>query len=62
MTGRTAGKEIAVAASIAVAAIAAVPAHANALAGFPSGNAWADGINHADDFMAGNARILDAGP
>ncbi len=42
--------------------MAAVPAYADALAGFPVGNVGADGIDAAGDFVSGNARILDAGP
>jgi hypothetical protein len=42
--------------------MAAVPAHADALAGFPVGHVGAHGINAAGDFVSGNARILDARP
>ena len=39
-----------------------MPAQAHALAGFEERHVGADGIDDAGDFMAGNARILDAGP
>jgi len=45
-----------------MAAMTAMPAHADALARFPLRTAGADGIHDPDDFMAGNARILQAGP
>ncbi len=57
-----AGEEIAAATGIAIAAMAAMPADAHALARFPLGNARAHGIHRADHFMAGHARILQTGP
>jgi hypothetical protein len=42
--------------------MAAMPAHAHALAGFPLRHARAQGIDDADDFMAGHAGILQAWP
>jgi hypothetical protein len=42
--------------------MAAMPAHANALGGFPLRDARADGIHDPDDFMTGYARVLQAGP
>ena len=54
--------EVAAAAGLAVVAMAAMPAEANALAGLEDGNVGSDGIEYAGDFVAGNARKLDAGP
>ena len=56
-----AGEEIAAAAIIAMATMLSMPADADALAGFPFRNACANGVNDADDFMARDAGILDAG-
>ena len=56
-----AGEEIAAAAFIAMAAMFAMPADADALAGFPFRDARADGVDDADDFVAGDAGILNAG-
>jgi hypothetical protein len=44
-----------------VTAISAIPPDADALAWFPADNARPDCVDHADHFMAGNARVLDAG-
>ena len=44
-----------------MAAVAAVPADADPLARLPRDDAVADRVDHAGDFMAGNARVLDAG-
>jgi hypothetical protein len=54
-------EKIAAAARIAVAAVSAVPADSNALADFPSGDVRADGVDYADDFVTGNARVLNPG-
>ncbi len=45
-----------------MAAMTAMPADACALGGFPLRNTRAHGIHDPDDFMAGNARILQARP
>jgi hypothetical protein len=42
--------------------MASVPAEAYALADLEERNIGADGIDDASDFMAGNARVLNAGP
>ena len=39
-----------------------MPADADALADFPSGNPLPDRIHDSDDFMAGNTRILHTRP
>src|SRR5262249_4910039 len=57
-----AGDERAAAARFAVAAIAAEPADADALTGLPARHVRTDGIDHARDLVAGNARIAHAGP
>src|SRR6266478_4010076 len=54
--------EISAAAREASAVLAPVPADADALAFFPAGNAGADVVNHACDFVSGGAGILNAGP
>ena len=59
---RHAGEEIPAAAGVAPAAIAAVPADADALARLPSGHARADRIDHAGHLMARHARVLNPGP
>jgi len=51
--GDFAREEIAAPAGIAIAAMAAMPADADTLAGFPGEHAIADGIDTAHDFMAG---------
>ncbi len=43
-------------------AVTAMPTNAHALARFPLGYARTDGIHGPDDFMAGNARILQPRP
>jgi hypothetical protein len=45
-----------------MAAMTAMPSDANALAWFPLGHPRANDIHDSDDFMAGDARILQAGP
>jgi hypothetical protein len=42
--------------------VAAVPTDANALARLPLGNAGAQFVDDARDFVSRNARILNAGP
>jgi hypothetical protein len=42
--------------------VAPMPADANTLSLFPRGNAVADLINDAHDFVPGNAWILNSGP
>ncbi len=59
--GSLAGEELAAAAVVAIAAESAVPADADALSGFPSRDAGTNRIDHADDFVSGNAWILDTG-
>ena len=55
------GEEIAPPAILAVAAIAAIPAHAHSLTNRPSrGNVCSHSVDHTDHFMAGNAGILNA--
>ena len=54
--------EVAAAAGRAVVAVAAVPAEADALAGLEERDIGADGVDDAGDFVAGNARELEAGP
>ena len=49
--------EFAAAAGLAMAAMAAVPADADALAGLPVGDFGAQDIDHADDLVSGYARI-----
>ena len=58
--GSLAGEEIAAAAVIAIAAESAVPADAHSLSGFPARDVGTNRIDHADHFVSGNARILDA--
>ncbi len=45
-----------------MSAMTAVPADSHALAGFPLRDTRAHGIHDPDHFMAGHARILQAGP
>src|SRR5262249_15975804 len=40
--------------------VSAVPANADTVAGLPADHAAADGVDHADDFMARNARKAHA--
>jgi len=56
-----AGDEIAFAARGASEVVAAVPSDADALAFLPIGDAGAGFVDDAGNFVAGNARILDAG-
>src|SRR5262249_54063252 len=42
-----------------IAAIAAVPPHADPLAPLPSGDAGADRVDHTGHLMAGNSRVLN---
>jgi hypothetical protein len=56
-----AGEEIAAAAVVAIAAESAVPAYANSLAGLPPWDAGTNRVDQSNHFVAGNARILDAG-
>ena len=42
--------------------MAAVPAEAHTLAGLKERHIGTDGVDDPGNFMAGNARILDAGP
>jgi hypothetical protein len=58
--GGLAGKEIAAAAGIAVAAMSAVPADAYALTGFPTDHLRADSVHDSNHFMPGNPWELDA--
>jgi len=60
--GLSAGKKLAVPAVIAITAVAAVPANADALASFPRLYPLAHAINHTNDFMSGNTRILNTWP
>jgi hypothetical protein len=50
-----------VAVSVAIAAIATVPADTDPLANTPSGNSGTDRVDQTDDFMTRHPRILDAG-
>src|SRR4051812_30992198 len=59
---RDAGEEIAAAAVDALAAIAAVPADADFLADGEIGDERAEGIDDADNFVAGHSGIFNAGP
>src|SRR5881394_1701042 len=54
-----AGKCVAAPAGIAIPAIAALPADADALARAPPGNSAADRIDAADHLMPGDARVLN---
>lgn len=45
-----------------MAAITTMPADAYALAGFKLSNTFTEFIHDADDFMAGDTRILQSGP
>jgi hypothetical protein len=55
-----AGNEIAAAAGAAVAAMPAMPTHADALARLPVGHADANGVDQPDHFVARHAWISDA--
>jgi hypothetical protein len=54
-----AGEEVAAAARVATAAIAAVPSHPDALAGLPSLDAGADRVDHSGHLVPGNTRVLE---
>jgi hypothetical protein len=54
--------KIAAAAFAAGVILAAVPAYADALAFLPGGDAGADFVDDAGNFVTGNAGILDSGP
>ena len=54
--------EVSAAAGEAGAVLAAVPADSYALAFFPRGDAGAELVDDAGDFVAGDARVLDSGP
>ena len=54
--------EVAAAAGMAVVAMAAVPAQTDALAGLEDRDLGANRVEHTGDLVAGNARVLDAGP
>ena len=54
--------EVAAAAGVAGEAVAAVPAHADALAGLPLSYVGADGVDASGNLVAGDARILKARP
>src|SRR5271167_395315 len=56
-----AGKDVPMATGVAIAAIAAVPADADALTNRPSGNPGADAVDQTDDLMTRHPRIKDAG-
>ena len=53
--------EVAATTGRAVVAVAAVPAEADALAGLEERHVGADGVDDAGDFVAGDARVCDAG-
>src|SRR5262249_30151086 len=55
-----AGEELAAAAGVALPAVAAVPADADALAGLPAGDAGADRIDHPGHLVTGDAGILNS--
>jgi hypothetical protein len=53
--------EVAAAALEASEVVSAVPTHADMLAFFPAGNAWADFVDDSGNFMAGRPRVLNPG-
>lgn len=57
-----AGKEISTAAHRALSAEAGIPADPDAIANGPTDDGGADSVNYADNFVAGNLRIFQAGP
>jgi hypothetical protein len=57
-----AGHEVSAAAGNAITAVAAVPADADALPHLPAFYTRAGRIDHAGDFVSGNARVGDARP
>ncbi len=56
------GKEITAPARIAMSAMPGMPADANSLPRFPFVNARSDRVDQSDDFMSGNARVLNPRP
>src|SRR5581483_5446434 len=56
-----ASKKFAAAAVVAIAAVAGVPADTDTVADIPALHARTDFIDNADDLVAGDARVLDAG-
>jgi hypothetical protein len=54
-----AGEELAAAAVITIAAIAAVPPYTNALTWLPSGGVGPDRVDHTRHLVAGNTRVLN---
>jgi hypothetical protein len=54
--------EVAATAWIALEAMAAVPSHADPLAGLPQGHVGTDSIDTSGNFVAGHARKLNSGP
>src|SRR5436305_1073388 len=54
--------EVAAAAGIAYETVSAMPAHTDALSGFPLRDIGTHLVDASRDFMSGDARILDAGP
>ncbi len=54
-----AGEEIAAAALVAIAAVAAVPTHAHSLPWFPAGHTGADRVDHSGHFVTGDTRVLN---
>ncbi|MEY2493918.1 MAG: hypothetical protein QOJ45_410 [Verrucomicrobiota bacterium] len=60
--GDLAGEEISAPTVIAVAAMSAVPAYAHSLPNVPSRDRGPDRIDHSDDLMSGDSRILDPRP
>jgi hypothetical protein len=59
LSGDLTAKEFTATAGIAVPAVSTIPPHSDPLARRPFGNAWADGINHSDDLVSWNSRVLD---
>src|SRR5262249_16652554 len=58
-TGRLAGKELASAAEITIAAISVVPADSNSLAPCPPGDIRTDCIDDSDYLMSGYSRVAE---
>jgi hypothetical protein len=54
--------EVAAPAGVALEAVSAVPAYAHTLPWLPKCHVRANRINASRDFVAGDARVLDAGP
>src|SRR5262249_20332744 len=55
------GEEFSVAAMITIAAVAAVPSHADALAQLPRGDSGPNRVDHSGHFVPWNARVLNTG-